>query len=306
MARDRGYEGGRVIRRIAAGVDGAGALAGDGGAVVWGIGELRSGITSRPLFGTGLASSAWGSGAGAELGDVLRRAALPGLGAGECVEAEVAADFFDDVRDGAAADVVVEVGGVQALAQLRGEGLGVVAVGVAVVVGLAPDDVLDIAEDALAGGCAVPGRVLGGRDGFGEAVREGDAAADAAADAVEGCGGGGKGAWDGGVCRGARRGLWCGVPLRGLGLRRCMRVQEAGEVGAHVDEVVQNLAVGVRVCGLLAWVVLVGGLGCLGRHERKKNIHAVTVSRLAWVGWCRVGIGWAGGRRRVEVSWRRA
>ncbi len=56
------------------------------------------------------------------------------------------------------------------------------------------------------------------------------------------------------VCGRRRRGL-----LRGLGLGGGLLVQEAGEVGADVDDAAQDLAVGLGVCGLVAGVVLVGG-----------------------------------------------
>ena len=87
--------------------------------------------------------------------------------------------------------------------QLGGQGLGAVVGGVGRI-GVGPirgsmagggltgggggalDGVLDLAEDALAGGGAVLGGVAGGRDGVGEAAREGDAAADGAGGAVEG------------------------------------------------------------------------------------------------------------------------
>lgn len=66
--------------------------------------------------------------------------------------------------------------------------------------------------------------------------------------------------------------------MRGLG--RGLLVQEAGEVGSHVYEVVQGLAVRLRVCGLLAGIAVVFGLSCVCGHERNKKIVGVKASRL--------------------------
>lgn len=79
-----------------------------------------------------------------------------------------------------------------------------------------------------------------------------------------------------------------------MGRRDGLGVDDAGEVGAHVDEVVQDVAVELGVCGLLASGVFEVGRGWLGGHERKKNILGFGVSRLAWVGWggCGGGAGW--------------
>ncbi len=104
-------------------------------------------------------------------------------------------------------------------------------------------------------------------------MREHDAAADGAADAVEG---GGEVLQRCCGCRGRGRGR-----LRGCGLRRglpisCLRregggllrglgvglvVQQAGDAGAHADEVIQGCAVAARVRGVRAGVVLRGVLG---------------------------------------------
>jgi len=55
-------------------------------------------------------------GAGAEVVNVGGGAARPGAGAaGRGGEAEVAAEFGDDVGDGAGREVVIEVGGVEAV-----------------------------------------------------------------------------------------------------------------------------------------------------------------------------------------------
>ena len=214
--------------------------------------------------GSGL-RAAGGCGTGAELLDVLGRAAFPGMGAGGGGQAEVAADFGDDFGDWTGGEVVLEVGGVEAVVQL---GLKVGAV----TAGGALDCVFDFPEDALAGGGAVLGRVAGGRCGLGEAAGQEDAPADGAGEAVEGD-------------REGDQGVWCWSRLRsgsrcGLGLSGSLLVQEAGEVGAHGDQVVQDLPVERGVCGLLAGVVGCG-LGLLGGHERNKNIVGFVVSRLA-------------------------
>ena len=283
MAQDHGDGFGRVFRRAAAGVDGAGLRAGRGGALVrlgaWGV---RCGVMPGSLgSGAGLAGGAWGGGAGAELPDVRRGAALPRAGAGEGCQAEVAAEFGDDVGDRAGADVVVEVGGVEAVVQL-----GVQRVGAGVFGGgrRALDDVLDLADDAAAGGGAVVGRVRGGLDGFGEAACEEDAAADGAGDAVEGGGEADEGVWGGGGRRGCVLVRGGGGGLCGLGLGCRLAVQEAGEVGADGDQVMQDLAVAACVCGL-AGVVLRSGAGWLGGREQKKNIVGGSRSRVVWVSW---------------------
>ncbi len=67
------------------------------------------------------------------------------MGAGEVLDAEVAADRGDDVGDGLLVEVVVEVGVVQALAKLGVQRLRLGAVGPAL------DGVLDRADDLLAG-----------------------------------------------------------------------------------------------------------------------------------------------------------
>ena len=189
---------------------------------------MRHGL--RP--GAGLACGAGCCGAGAELADVVRRAARPGMGAGERVEAEVAADFGDDIGDGTAGDVVVEVGAVHAVAQLGAQAVlqaGVQGGAAASVAAGALDHVLDLAEDAPAGSGAVLARVRGGRGRRGEAAGEHDATADGAGGAVEGgCdadegvrdrGVRDRGVRDGGARDGgARRGERRGSLLRGLDL----------------------------------------------------------------------------------------
>ena len=220
-------------------------------------GALRVVAAGCVRGGGGLAGAGLGGGAGVEVCDVVWGAAMPGVVAGQGCEAEVAAEFGDDFGDGAGAEVVVEVGGVHTLVQLGVEGVGGVAFVGAV------DGVLDFADDAPAGGGAVPGRVAGGWRGGVEAAGEEDAAADGAGDAVEG-----GGEWDEGVC-GWGAGREGGRRVRGLGwwgvvgvlgsLSGGTAVQEAGEVGAHADQVAQGLAVLLRVRGGLAGVVLVFG-----------------------------------------------
>ena len=210
------------------------------------------------LRGAGLARTAWRGGAGVEVLDVGWGSAAPGVVAGWRCQAEVAAEFGDDVRDGAGQEVGVEVGVVEAVAQLGGEGLGAVAF-----VGGAVDGVLDGADDLLAGVGAGRGRVEGKFWGLVQALGEGDAAADGPGDAVEGCCE---------VDQGGRRRLVRRVRgrmrgdggLGGLGLDEGLAVQGAGEAGAHGNEVVEGLAVPVRACCGLAGVVWVGGLGWVG------------------------------------------
>ena len=130
--------------------------------------------------------------------------------------------------------------------------LGVQVLGGVAFVVAALDGVLDLSQDALAGGGAVCGRVLGGCEGLGEGAGERDAAPDGAGDAVEG-GGEGDQVW-----HRAGRGGCVGRP-RGGG--DGLVVQAAGEGGAHADEVVQDLAVVVRVGGLLGGVGEGGWVG---------------------------------------------
>lgn len=147
-----------------------------------GIGAARRGVAPRCVRpGAGLAGGAGCGGVGAELAHVLWRTTPPEVVAGQGCETEVATDFGDDLGDGTGMDVVVQVGGVEALAKLGAEGFGGIAGAGAL------DCVLDLADDAPAGGGALLGRVVAGRRrGFVEAAREGDAAADGAGDAVEG------------------------------------------------------------------------------------------------------------------------
>ena len=209
-------------------------------------------------FGAGLRCAAGGGGAGVEVPDIGGGAAAPGVVAGWRCEAEVAADFGDDVGDGAVGEVVFQVRVVQAVAQLGMEGFGTVAL----VCG-AVDGILDGADDLAAGGSAAVGRIRCSPDGFVELAREGDAAPDGSGDAVEG-----RREGDEGSCGWLVRGAWDGVRrdsgVRGFGLADGLRVEQAGEAGAHSDEVVQGLAVPVRACCGLAGVVWCGCLGWVG------------------------------------------
>jgi hypothetical protein len=159
-------------------------------------------------------------GAGAEHGEVLRGAALPRVRAGQCAEAEIAANVGDDVGDRAQLDVVVEVGRVEPVEQFGVQGLGLGVPGGAL------DGVFDLADDAPAGGCAMLIAGHGGDDGFGDLAREGDGAADPAGDAVE---------------RDGDFGAGCGGLL----------LEPAGEAGADVDQAVQDPAIVLRVRRLL-------------------------------------------------------
>ena len=162
--------------------------------------------------------------------------------------------------------------------QLGGQGFGVGVVGVIGRVGVALDGVLDLADDALAGSGAVVGRVLGGWGRLGDAAGEHDAAADGAGDAVEG----GRE-----VLQRGRGGVGGGGPVRGgglCGLGGGLGVQEACEVGAHVDGVVQDVAVVLGVLGLLAGAGVGLGVCCVCGHEQKKNIIGDGGSRVVWVG----------------------
>ena len=173
---------------------------------------LGGGGAAGLWVGAGL-MAAGSCGAGAELLDVPGRAALPGIGAGGGGQAEVAADFGDDFGDRAGGEVVVDVGGVQAVVQLGLEAGGVGGGG-------AMEGVLDFPEDALAGGGAVLGRVPGGCRGVGEAAGQEDAPADGAGEAVEGDRYRDQGVWGWGGLRGGCR--------RGLDLGGGLLVQEAG------------------------------------------------------------------------------
>ena len=62
-----------------------------------------------------------------------------------------------------------------------------------------------------------------------------------------------------------------------------MGVQGAGEVGGHADDVVEDLAIVLRVLGLLAGVGGWAGVGWWGGHEQKKNIVGVGASRMICV-----------------------
>ena len=84
--------------------------------------------------------------------------------------------------------------------------------------GLAVDGVLDVAQDALAGGGAVLGRGGLGRLGLGEPLGQADGAADGAGDALEGNGAVGE------VGR-------VGALVEGLGLGVDLAVDEAEEAG---------------------------------------------------------------------------
>ena len=189
-------------------------------------------------------------GAGAEQCDVLGRAALPHLQAVRSVEAEVGTDVVDDLLDRAVADVVVDVGAVQSFEQFGVQRLCRFAPR------LAMDGVLDHADDALADRHALPGGRR--RHGFVERAGERDGAPYGASDAVEA---------DSGVRLRfrARRG--------GFGLRLGLLVSHAGEVGTHVDQLVQDPPVVLRVLSLLVGGGLQIGGGWLDRHERIENIN---------------------------------
>ena len=161
------------------------------------------------------------------------------------------------------------------------QGLGGVAAVAGAAVG-ALNGILNRADDAAAGGGAVPGRVRDGMDGVGQAAREQDAAADGAGDAVEG-----QRETDQGLERRGRRrvcgrrcalgrlGGWGHSLLRGVSSD--LGVQEVSEVGAHGDQVVQDLPVTlcvriVRAGDVRAGVVVSLGRNCVCRHERNKNI----------------------------------
>ncbi len=121
VAQDGGDGFGRVVRQAARRVVGGAGGRGHAGGVTrtgtgsgrWGSGSgrgwCRASALTWGLRGAGLAGRAGGGGAGAELADVVRRAALEGAGAGEGREAEVTADFGDDVGGRAACDVSHQV-----------------------------------------------------------------------------------------------------------------------------------------------------------------------------------------------------
>lgn len=86
-------------------------------------------------------------GAGAEAGDVGGGAPHVGGGAGEGGdEAEVAAEFGDEVGGGLGGDVVFEVGGVEAVLEFGAQGVDARRVA-----GGAVDGVFDFADDLFAG-----------------------------------------------------------------------------------------------------------------------------------------------------------
>ena len=92
------------------------------------------------------AGAGGGGGLGAEDGDVLRGAADDGADAGDGGdEAEVAAEFGDEVAGGAVVEVVDEFGGVDALEEFDAERGDVVGRGDAT------DGVLDAADDVPPG-----------------------------------------------------------------------------------------------------------------------------------------------------------
>ncbi len=154
------------------------------------VGRGRGGVVGDGLWGGGgeplREAGAWfGGGLGAEDGDVVGGAAERWPEAGECGgEAEVAAEFGDEVAGGAVVDVVDEFGGVDALEQFEAEGFGVGGRGGAL------DVVLDGADDLLA--CGGVFGVCGG-GGLGDVFGEDDGASDGLGDAVEGGGAGGDG-----------------------------------------------------------------------------------------------------------------
>ncbi len=140
----------------------------------------------RACGGFGFGAGEGLGGAGAQDADLFWGAAAAGAESGAvhgvAGDAEVAAYAGDDVGDWAAEDVVVDVGGFDAIDEF-----GLECGGLVVVVGLEFDDVLDVADDGAAGGGDGVGRVRdGGSDELGEVVLDHDGAADGAGGAVVG------------------------------------------------------------------------------------------------------------------------
>ncbi len=113
------------------------------------VGGLRRDQAEQAFGLVGVSGGGWrlglAGGGFAEGGDVFGGAAFPGFGAGEAGgDAEIADDVGDDVGEGAAGELVVEVGGFEALVELGAEVLLVGRV-------LAVDGVFDLADDLAAG-----------------------------------------------------------------------------------------------------------------------------------------------------------
>ena len=234
-----------------------GGWGGWGGVGLWGGSAVVDGGAAGgdwgwcEVPGHGSAHGSWRRcGPGVEEGDVVWGSAGCGAVAGEVVEAEaeVLADFLDDVWQGAGVDVAVEVEAVEAFQQLHVAGWAV-DLG-AVVEGGADDVVLAAAKDdgaglgVIGGGCG-PGRLS-------DVLREADGAADAAGDAVEAGG-------EVGV-RAVGRGRMV-LGRHGLGGCVCLDFgcDGPGDGHAHVDELVEGFAVVLGV-----GVPLVFGRGALG------------------------------------------
>jgi hypothetical protein len=209
-----------------------------------------------------------------------------------CGDTQVAADLGDDVGGGAMIDVVVEVGSVQPLGQF-----GVQFFDLIVPRG-ALDGILDIADDTL----ALENALLLARHVFDVAVRRRrvrdfsgkcDGAPDGSGDTIEGD----DEVWLGhgvlvGACIGDRilvdpARIRIAALRGGFGLGHGLAVDHSGEVGAHVDQIVQDATVIMRVLRLpvrrwLVWRLLtwsfrvVSGFrfdrDWLGQHEQNKNI----------------------------------
>jgi hypothetical protein len=168
-----------------------------------------------------------------------------------CGDAEVTADVSDDVRDRAMVDIVIEVRSVQPVEEFGVQGLGFRHARGAL------DGVFDLANDAPAGSRAVLGGVLGDRYRFGDFSRQDNAAPDGPRNAIE-------------RLRkiGRRLGTYHGDLSLGL------LMQQAGQVGADVDQAVQDPAVVLRILGRLVGGVLWLGRAWLEVHERNMNENA--------------------------------
>ena len=200
----------------------------------------------------------WGfGGLGAEGFDVLGGAAVVGaVRAG--AEAEVAEDGSDDVEDRAGADVVFDVGGIEAFDEFGAEGFGAgIGLGVGFGAwGVGGDGVLDGAEDLSArggaefgGGCGVDLVLVGDR--FLDFAGQEDGEADAEGCAVEaGVGVGFRGGGFGGC------GFGCGVWLG-----HDFAVAFASDAHRQVGEVIED---GQLVLGAGVLLVLAGFGGWLG------------------------------------------
>ncbi len=180
--------------------------------------------------------------------EVFGGSAFPGVCAGLVGDAEVSGDLADDFCGGLGFEVEFEVRGVEAVEELGLEGLAFVRGAGAL------DGVFDVADDVFAGGDAGcrPGLGRGaggvglGGGGLVEFLGEEDGAADGSGDALEGVRKGGG--LSGGGGRGGLGGLGGGDLL----------VEVPGDVGAHGDEVVEDLVVVGCVVGA---VLLRDGVG---------------------------------------------